>query len=81
MTHKTTRYEVRLCEVEDFKTTYGKNLYTLFKSYWGDKLAYYCIDDPDKTLYLYGNAKGIANGGVANKISYEIDTCNKPKTD
>ena len=46
-----------------------------------DSLAYYCIDDPNKTLYMSGNDKARRNGGISTFISWEIDTCNKPKTD
>jgi hypothetical protein len=55
-TKTKTRYEVRECKDEDFKTPYEKS-YRKWVTY-----PEYCIDDPDRTLSLLGIRRNMMIG-------------------
>ena len=69
-TETVTRYEVRECTEDDFKTDFEKGYWD-----WVD-YAEYCIDDPKKTLSLLGIRKNMMNKKDTSYFKIIIDRCN-----
>ena len=52
------RYELRPCKASDFHSPFEKGVWKLYQA-----MKFYCIDDPEETITLWGNENTVMMGG------------------
>lgn len=69
-----TRYEIKKCGIDDFKTKYEKDIAAVWYSL--NLRKHYCIDNSDKSLSNLGNWKDLVTEKNYKKFRLVVDRCN-----